>query len=50
MKFLKVLCLAAFGAASLGVTSCGCLTGEASVSPLRPLPELSTFGEVEDAK
>lgn len=51
MKFLKAFCLAAFGAASFGVTSCGCCTGDARVLPLRPLPELQSFeGHVAEAK
>jgi hypothetical protein len=38
MKFLKLLSLAAFAAGSLGLSSCGCCTGEEPVPALRPLP------------
>ncbi len=40
MKFLKLISLAAFAAGSLGLSSCGCCTGEEPAPPLRPLPDL----------
>ncbi|MGJ8698198.1 MAG: hypothetical protein ACSHYF_17895 [Verrucomicrobiaceae bacterium] len=40
MKLFKLISLAAFSVASLGLSSCGCCTGEAPVPPLRPLPVL----------
>ncbi|MEJ6568101.1 MAG: hypothetical protein QNL80_04490 [Akkermansiaceae bacterium] len=40
MKLLKVLSLLAFSVGSLGLSSCGCCTGEAPVPSLRPLPKL----------
>ncbi len=40
MKFVKVLSLVFFAAGSLGLTSCGCCTGEEGAPPLRPLPDL----------
>jgi len=40
MKFIKILSIAAFAAGSLGLSSCGCCTGEETAPPLRPLPDL----------
>ena len=40
MKLVKLLALVAFSAGSLGLSSCGCCTGEAPVPPLRPLPQM----------
>jgi hypothetical protein len=41
MKFVKVLALGAFALGSLGLSSCGCCTGEEPVPPLRPLPVMN---------
>lgn len=41
MKFIKILALGAFALGSLGLSSCGCCTGEEPVPPLRPLPVLN---------
>ncbi|MDB4382795.1 hypothetical protein OAF41_00945 [bacterium] len=38
MKFVKFTSLVAFAAGSLGLSSCGCCTGEEPVPALRPLP------------
>jgi len=38
MKFIKVLALALFAAGSLGLSSCGCCTGE------EPIPALPSLG------
>ncbi len=41
MKFLKFLSIGAIALASLGLSSCGCCTGEEPVPPLRPLPAMN---------
>jgi len=38
MKFVKFTSLVAFAAGSLGLSSCGCCTGEQPVPELRSLP------------
>jgi hypothetical protein len=55
MKLFKILSLLAFSVGSLGLSSCGCCTGESSVPSLRPLPQLKEIVVeqdivVEDAK
>ena len=38
MKFIKFIALSAFALGSLGLSSCGCATGEEPVPALQPLP------------
>ena len=38
MKFFKFIALSAFAIGSLGLSSCGCCTGDEAVPSLQPLP------------
>ena len=48
MKLVKVLTLAAFAVGSIGLSSCGCCTGEAQAPPLRPLPVFKDLRGAEE--
>ena len=49
MKFVKILAVASFAVASLGLSSCGCCSGEAPLPSLRRLPSFKDIPVGQDA-
>ncbi len=49
MKFVKLLAIASFAVASLGLSSCGCCSGEAALPSLRRLPSFKDVPVQQDA-
>ena len=49
MKFVKLLAVASFAFASLGLSSCGCCSGEAPIPSLRRLPSFKDIEVGQDA-
>ena len=48
MKFFKFIALSAFAIGSLGLSSCGCATGEEAVPSLKPLPKFKELPVTEE--
>ena len=48
VKFLKFIALSAFAIGSLGLSSCGCATGEEAVPSLQRLPVLKELPVSEE--
>ena len=49
-KLIKLIASAGVAAAALGLSSCGCCTGEAKPPPLRPLPEFKELPSIHYGK
>lgn len=49
-KLIKLMALAGVAVAALGITSCGCCTGEAKAPPLRPLPQFKELPTIDYGK
>ena len=49
MKFVKFFAFASFAVASLGLSSCGCCSGEAPLPSLRRLPSFKDIPVGQDA-
>lgn len=49
-KLIKVLAIVGVAATALGLSSCGCCTGEAKVPPLRPLPQFKELPTITYGK
>ncbi|MEM9080812.1 MAG: hypothetical protein AAGC74_08995 [Verrucomicrobiota bacterium] len=49
-RLLQIVMAVAVAAGAMGLTSCGCCTGEDPVPPLRPLPTFESAPVVEYAK
>jgi hypothetical protein len=49
-KLIKLMAFAGVAAAALGLTSCGCCTGEAEPPPLRPLPQFNELPTIHYGK
>jgi hypothetical protein len=48
MKFFKFIALSAFAIGSLGLSSCGCATGEEAVPSLQPLPKFKELPALKE--
>lgn len=49
-KLIKLMAFAGVAAAALGLTSCGCCTGEAKPPALRPLPQFQELPTIHYGK
>jgi hypothetical protein len=48
MKFFKFIALSAFAIGSLGLSSCGCATGEEAAPSLQPLPKFKELPALQE--
>ncbi len=49
-KIIHILAIISVSLGALGLSSCGCCTGEATVPPLQPLPQFKEIPQVHYGK
>ena len=49
-RTLQLILAASVAAVALGLTSCGCCSGEAAAPPLRPLPQFQDIPQIHYGK